>query len=162
MFFNINYSNHFGFSYSFNIGISAAYGCPDEVDDCMVVTPDENDRIDTGSGGGGIIYDGGGNSGGGSVGSGNGGDSGSGSENPSDSQNSGTIDSKEQCQIDALVQKNQCLNVANVLYVTAAVSCPGLLNPYAIAICEGLAFVAWEDQKGNCELEFATTSAKCD
>jgi len=81
MVLNIHVSQNVGFADSLKISVSTAHACPDEVDDCIVVTPDENDKIDTGSGGGGFVFDGGSGAGGGSVGSGNGGGSSGGSDN---------------------------------------------------------------------------------
>jgi len=160
MVLNIHVSQNVGFADSLKISVSTAHACPDEVDDCIVVTPDENDKIDTGSGGGGFVFDGGSGAGGGSVGSGNGGGSSGG--NSGGSESSGTIDAKEQCQIAALEQKNQCLNVASGLFATASVGCFRLVALPAISLCEIAAVWALEDQKGNCELQFAIESARCD
>ena len=67
MVLNIHVSQNVGFADSLKVSVSTVHACPDDVSDCIVVTPDENDKIDTGSGGGGFVFDGGSGAGGRSV-----------------------------------------------------------------------------------------------
>ena len=69
----LNFSpvQHDGFPATFSISLNNAVACPGDVSECIVVTPDENDRIDYGSGG--LVFGGGSSAGGGTVGAGGGG-----------------------------------------------------------------------------------------
>lgn len=94
--------------------LNSAIACPDDVSDCMVVTPDENDYIEHGSGG--IVFDGGSSAGGGSVGSG-GGASGGSSGNSGSVGDSALGKSEEEiarCKADFQEIKDYCIRNASL------------------------------------------------
>lgn len=112
---NLSPVQYDGFPATFSISLNSAVACPDDVSDCIVVTPDENDRIDYGSGGG-LVFGGGSSAGGGTVGAGGGSGSGSGSGAGGGSAGDTSLGKSQQeiesCKADYQKIKDSCIRTA--------------------------------------------------
>jgi|GEM_PF-5981311 len=110
---NLSPVKYDGFPATFSISLNNAVACPEGVNDCMVITPDENDRIDYGSGGG-LVFGGGSSAGGGTVGSGGGSGSGSGSGGSAGDTSLGKSQQEiEKCKAKFQKIKDACVKTAN-------------------------------------------------
>lgn len=142
------------------MSFNAAQACPDDVSDCMVIIPDENDSIDYGSGG--IVFDGGSSAGGGTVGSGGGGAGNGGSSGSSGSDNSGSIDEIEQCKLNAFEIKSECRIQAENIFLGAHAACFIAIFPPAIAGCELLILREKNQYLASCDFAYEINVANCD
>ncbi|WDE05241.1 hypothetical protein SG34_028795 [Thalassomonas viridans] len=94
--------------------------------------------------------------------SGGSGGSGSGGSSTPTPPKPNEIDEQEQCEINALEAKGNCVTVAEGLHFTAAALCLGFGPSPATVACEGAALVAFSDAKAQCDVDYAKAVALCD
>ena len=98
---------------------------------------------------------------GGGVGTGTG--TGKGSPGEESGENGTEVDEQEQCEINAVLEKGNCVRNANALGRTGIALCLGFApNIVAIAICEIVNRVALDNALSQCDVDVETAKARCD